>query len=170
MSDRPKVLIVDDEPDVLLTLRLILESEGFDPLLAADGETAAEFEETHRFIASSPLNYLHVFSYSDRPGTPASSMPDHVVADEVRDRSNQLRALGDNIGLDFRRTFVGRALEVLPFARPRVNGRLRALSGNFIEVGLRAEDSAVNHLIRVAGSAVRAASGERQDSIPATAA
>jgi len=40
MSERPKVLIVDDEPDVLLTLRMILESEGFDPLLAADGETA----------------------------------------------------------------------------------------------------------------------------------
>jgi DNA-binding response OmpR family regulator len=40
MSERPKVLIVDDEPDVLLTLRMILEAEGFDPLLAADGETA----------------------------------------------------------------------------------------------------------------------------------
>ena len=40
MSERAKVLIVDDEPDVLLTLRMILEAEGFDPLLAADGETA----------------------------------------------------------------------------------------------------------------------------------
>ena len=40
MSDCPRILIVDDEPDVLLTLRMILESEGFDPLLAADGETA----------------------------------------------------------------------------------------------------------------------------------
>ncbi len=40
MSDRPKILIVDDEPDVLLTLRMIFEAEGFDPLLAADGETA----------------------------------------------------------------------------------------------------------------------------------
>ncbi|MGZ4796739.1 MAG: response regulator transcription factor [Acidimicrobiia bacterium] len=40
MSEHPKVLIVDDEPDVLLTLRMILEAEGFDPLLAADGETA----------------------------------------------------------------------------------------------------------------------------------
>ena len=40
MSSKPKVLIVDDEPDVLLTLRMILESEGFDPSLAADGETA----------------------------------------------------------------------------------------------------------------------------------
>ena len=40
MHGRPKVLIVDDEPDVLLTMRMILEAEGFDPALAADGETA----------------------------------------------------------------------------------------------------------------------------------
>jgi DNA-binding response OmpR family regulator len=40
MHGKPKVLIVDDEPDVLLTLRMILEAEGFDPALAADGETA----------------------------------------------------------------------------------------------------------------------------------
>jgi DNA-binding response OmpR family regulator len=40
MHGRPTILIVDDEPDVLLTLRMILEAEGFDPSLAADGETA----------------------------------------------------------------------------------------------------------------------------------
>ena len=40
MHGKPKVLIVDDEPDVLLTMRLILEAEVFDPALAADGETA----------------------------------------------------------------------------------------------------------------------------------
>ena len=48
MHGRPKVLIVDDEPDVLLTLRMILESEGFDPSLAADGETALRrIDEEH---------------------------------------------------------------------------------------------------------------------------
>lgn len=40
MSSKPMVLIVDDEPDVLLTLRVILEASGFEPALAADGETA----------------------------------------------------------------------------------------------------------------------------------
>ena len=48
MHGRPTVLIVDDEPDVLLTLRMILESEGFDPSLAADGETALRrIDEEH---------------------------------------------------------------------------------------------------------------------------
>lgn len=40
MGHKPKILIVDDEPDVLLTLRMILEAEGFEASLAADGETA----------------------------------------------------------------------------------------------------------------------------------
>jgi len=48
MPGKPKVLIVDDEPDVLLTLRMILEAEGFDPSLAADGETALRrIDEEH---------------------------------------------------------------------------------------------------------------------------
>jgi CheY-like chemotaxis protein len=48
MSARPKILIVDDEPDVLLTLRMILEAEGFAPALAADGETALRrIDEEH---------------------------------------------------------------------------------------------------------------------------
>lgn len=48
MPGKPKVLIVDDEPDVLLTLRMILEMEGFDPSLAADGETALRrIDEEH---------------------------------------------------------------------------------------------------------------------------
>ncbi len=48
MAGKSKILIVDDEPDVLLTLRMILESEGFDAILAADGETALRrIDEEH---------------------------------------------------------------------------------------------------------------------------
>ncbi|MCU1459549.1 MAG: Response regulator receiver domain protein [Actinomycetia bacterium] len=48
MAGKSKILIVDDEPDVLLTLRMILESEGFDASLAADGETALRrIDEDH---------------------------------------------------------------------------------------------------------------------------
>jgi DNA-binding response OmpR family regulator len=48
MPGKPRILIVDDEPDVLLTLRMILESEGFESALAADGETALRrIDEEH---------------------------------------------------------------------------------------------------------------------------
>src|SRR5262249_47024695 len=101
---------------------------GADVIVGFPGESAEEFETTYRFIASSPLNYLHVFSYSDRPGTQASRLPEHVDAATVRDRSARLRALGEELGLRFRRAFLGRTLEVLPYAERRADGRLRALS------------------------------------------
>jgi threonylcarbamoyladenosine tRNA methylthiotransferase MtaB len=119
---------------------------GADVIVGFPGESDGDFEETHRFIASSPLNYLHVFSYSDRPGTPASRLPRHASPAEVRDRSARLRALGEDLGLGFRRGFVGRTLEVLPFAERRSDGRLRALATNFIEVALDADDTVVHRL------------------------
>jgi len=122
---------------------------GADVIVGFPGESAAEFEETYRFIAASPLNYVHVFSYSDRPGTPASRLPGPVSATDIRDRSARLRTLGEEIGLAFRRGFVGRILEVLPFVRRRPDGRLRALSGNFIEVALDGDPSLVQRLVPV---------------------
>lgn len=120
---------------------------GADVIVGFPGETPEEFEQTHRFIASSPLTYLHVFSYSDRPGTPASLLAGHVPPAVTRERSARLRALGGALALAFRRSFVGRTLEVLPLIKPRADGRLRALSDNFIEMGLDAHDSPVNRLL-----------------------
>ena len=59
MSVRPKVLIVDDEPDVLLSLRVILEAAGFEPSLAADGETALRRIDEEQDRKSTRLNSSH---------------------------------------------------------------------------------------------------------------
>jgi threonylcarbamoyladenosine tRNA methylthiotransferase MtaB len=109
---------------------------GADVIAGFPGETDAEFEATCRFIEASPLNYLHVFSYSARPGTPAATMPGAVPPAVVRERSARLRALGRTLSLRFRRSFVGRDLPVLVLREIRPDGRLRALSDNFIDVGL----------------------------------
>ncbi len=52
---------------------------GADVIVGFPGETEAEFEETLAFIEQAPLTYLHVFSYSDRPGTRASGMRPKVT-------------------------------------------------------------------------------------------
>ena len=109
---------------------------GADVIVGFPGETDAEFEATARLIAASPLNYLHVFSYSPRPGTPAAALPGAVPPATVRERSARLRALGRDLSLLFRRSFVGRTLEVLTLREIRPDGRLRALSGNFIDLGV----------------------------------
>ncbi len=107
-------------------------------IIGFPGESDALFEETYRFIEQSPLNYLHVFAWSPRPGTPAAELGERVHGAAVRERSARLRGLADRLGLRFRRGFEGRTLDAVILG-PREDGRVRALTGNFIEVTLPAD-------------------------------
>jgi len=109
---------------------------GADVIVGFPGETDADFDETHAFIAGSPLNYLHVFSWSPRPGTPAADYPDRVHGAVQRARSESLRELGAQLSLQFRRTFEGRRLDAVALGNRRDEPFQRALTGNFIEVDL----------------------------------
>jgi threonylcarbamoyladenosine tRNA methylthiotransferase MtaB len=109
---------------------------GADVIVGFPGETDAEFESTCRFIEASPLALLHVFPYSERPGTTAASLGDRVPPPVIAARSARLRALGGALSLRFRRRFIGRTLDVLALREVRPDGRVRALSDNFIDCGL----------------------------------
>ena len=65
---------------------------GADVMTGFPGETDAEFEETRAFIESLPFTYLHVFTYSERPGTPAAASQ-QVPMEVRRDRNRILREL-----------------------------------------------------------------------------
>ncbi|ANM29303.1 hypothetical protein ABI59_06410 [Acidobacteria bacterium Mor1] len=110
---------------------------GADVIIGFPGETDELFEECYRFIENSPLNYLHVFAWSPRPGTPAADLEDRVHGSKVKERSARLRELAARLGLRFRRGFEGRPLDAVILG-PREDGRIRALTGNFIEVSLPA--------------------------------
>jgi threonylcarbamoyladenosine tRNA methylthiotransferase MtaB len=86
---------------------------GADVMVGFPGETDAEFEETHRMIESLPLTYLHVFTYSGRPGTPAAEMPNHVLAPVARERNRILRELGLDKKRRFMHSFVGQSLQAI---------------------------------------------------------
>jgi threonylcarbamoyladenosine tRNA methylthiotransferase MtaB len=109
---------------------------GADVIVGFPGETDAEFETTCRFVEASPLAYLHVFSYSARPGTPAATMPGQVAPAVVRERSARLRATATALSLRFRRRFVGRTVEAIVLHGSRADGRIRALTDNYIDVWL----------------------------------
>jgi len=109
---------------------------GADVIVGFPGETDAEFESTCRFVEASPLAYLHVFPYSERPGTAAASLGERVPQPVIAARSARLRGLAGALSLRFRRRFVGRTLEVLALREVRPDGRVRALSDNFIDCGL----------------------------------
>src|SRR5258706_13030555 len=68
---------------------------GADVIAGFPGETNAEHAETVSFIQALPFSYLHVFSFSQRPGTRAAELANHVPAPAVKNRARELRTLGE---------------------------------------------------------------------------
>ncbi len=86
---------------------------GADVMVGFPGETETDFEETRSLIEELPLTYLHVFTYSPRPGTPSTGMRDQVPVRVARERNRILRDLAATKKLAFMQAFVGSTLEAI---------------------------------------------------------
>jgi threonylcarbamoyladenosine tRNA methylthiotransferase MtaB len=86
---------------------------GADVMTGFPGETDAEFETTRRMVEALPFTYLHVFTYSPRPGTPAAAMPNQVPVQVARERNRILRELAEKKKLAFMRSFIGKKIEAI---------------------------------------------------------
>ncbi|MCU1269474.1 MAG: MiaB-like tRNA modifying enzyme [Acidobacteriaceae bacterium] len=86
---------------------------GADVMVGFPGEIESEFEETRRMIEELPFTYLHVFTFSARPGTPAATMSNQVPVHVARERNRILRALAEGKKLGFMQSFVGHTLEAI---------------------------------------------------------
>jgi threonylcarbamoyladenosine tRNA methylthiotransferase MtaB len=144
---------------------------GADVIAGFPGETEADHRATLDFISSSPLTYLHVFSFSKRPGTAAERILKEVPTSVIRERSRELRALGQTKNAAFRATQVGRVLRVLTVrhtTRHDTAGWTPAISSNYIRVRLRGELPANQMLDVLAVSASDAfVDAEILDALPA---
>lgn len=121
---------------------------GADVMTGFPGESDAEFEESRAFIEALPFTYLHVFTYSERPGTPAAAQT-QVPMEVRRERNRVLRELAAAKNLEFRKRMIGRTLSVVTLSEG-------ALSDNFLKVSLAAPRAA-NQLIDVEIGSVNAA-------------
>jgi threonylcarbamoyladenosine tRNA methylthiotransferase MtaB len=88
-------------------------SVGSDIIVGFPGETAAHFAEMRTVLDELPLTHLHVFPYSDRPGTDASKMFPKVDGRDVRERGREVRAIGDGMARRFKASQVGRTIRAL---------------------------------------------------------
>ena len=93
--------------------KLALFGLGTDIIVGFPGETAGDFEATVEIVRNLPFSKLHVFSYSPRPGTPASSIPEQVPAKEKEMRSVRLIELGRQKRNEFAQSLVGKQASVL---------------------------------------------------------
>src|SRR5258705_4326990 len=110
---------------------------GADVIAGFPGETEEDHRATLALIGRLPLTYLHVFSFSARPGTPAADLQDHVPASEMAGRARELRALGEQKKAAFRSAQAGRTLRVLTLNGDGENCAgpwTRALSSNYADV------------------------------------
>jgi threonylcarbamoyladenosine tRNA methylthiotransferase MtaB len=102
---------------------------GADVMVGFPGESDAEFEDSRQFIESLPFTYLHVFTYSERPGTPAAEIAAQVPMKLRKERNRVLRELAAAKNLAFRERMVGQTLSAVTLHETGT-----ALSGNYLKV------------------------------------
>jgi threonylcarbamoyladenosine tRNA methylthiotransferase MtaB len=122
---------------------------GADVIVGFPGETEREFEDTLSFIDHSPLTYLHVFPYSDRPGTQASKMGPKIHPETIHERSLRLRVLGERKKAAFRDRLAGTEQRVLVLKERSPDDRLAGLTGNYLEVRVTGDDTLMNRFALV---------------------
>lgn len=86
---------------------------GSDIITGLPGETEQDFLDTVEIVERFPFSNLHVFPYSERPGTPAATLPHSVPMDARRNRAKQLIAIGERKRKEYAQSFIGKAVEVL---------------------------------------------------------
>jgi threonylcarbamoyladenosine tRNA methylthiotransferase MtaB len=106
-------------------------SIGSDIIVGFPGETDAEFDTTELILDELPLTHLHVFPYSDRPGTEASAMVGKVDGVTIRERGRRVRAIGCALSTRFRLSQTGTTRRALS-----VDDGLSAVTDNFLKVRL----------------------------------
>ena len=112
---------------------------GADVMVGFPGETDAEFDETRRMIEGSPFTYLHVFTFSARPGTLAATMPNEIPVHVARERNRILRDLAAGKKLAFMHSFIGSKVQAITL---NVEGQddnrawTEALTDNYLKMRL----------------------------------
>ncbi len=96
-------------------------------------------------IEDLPFTYLHVFTYSPRPGTPAAEMKNQVPVHIARERNHALRELASEKKLAFMRNFIGKTLEAITLnviGNDSIGEFTEALTDNYLKMRLRGSHEA----------------------------
>ncbi len=121
---------------------------GVDTIIGFPGETEETFENTYNLIKELPATYLHVFPFSSRKGTPASSFPDKVPSKIIKERCKIMRDLGNIKKKEFYKKSIGKKVEVLIEAkRDKATGFLKGMTSNYLPIFLNGNDALKNTIV-----------------------
>lgn len=121
---------------------------GVDVIVGTRGESEELFGKAYEFINGLEISQLHVFSYSERPGTQALKIDGAVPPAEKHRRSQLLIALSEEKRLAFYERHIGREAIVL-FEKPRSGMPMGGFTSNYVRVEIPANAGYVNRLVRV---------------------
>lgn len=109
---------------------------GADVIVGFPGETSEDFAQSRSLAESGLIDYLHVFSYSDRPGTTAAALSGKVPHETIRERNQILTAVSGELRFRSHQRQVGKLLEVIAEYRKTAEGYHWGISDNYIRVKL----------------------------------
>ena len=121
---------------------------GIDVITGFPGEAEENFQETYDLLARLKPSFLHIFPFSERPGTPAVEMPDKVPARVSAERVERLEALCDELHRDFCAAMVGKEADVL-FESTIKGGMMFGYTGNYVRVKMPYRRDLINQICRV---------------------
>lgn len=124
---------------------------GIDVMVGFPGEGEEEFNNTLQLIEELPVAYLHVFPYSERPGTLASKLPGKINDAVKKRRSELLRNLGEKKRNAFAERFIGKKLTVLfEDKKDKNTGFMKGFSDNYVPIFVRNGNSSLaNRMVNV---------------------
>ncbi len=118
---------------------------GIDVIVGFPGETEEDFLETYRFINDLNISYLHVFTYSERPNTPAAEMTGVVSVQERRRRNQMLTILSEKKRRYFYEKHLGEVRPVL-FEKSKEAGRMAGFTDNYIKIDTPLNEALLNEI------------------------
>jgi len=119
-----------------------------DVIVGFPGETKEDFNDAYNFIKSQDITYLHVFTYSERPGTKALLMEGKVDEREKHRRSVLLHELSETKKKHFYSSQIGKTAEVL-WESDNNNGFMHGFTGNYVKVRTPFNALLINSITRV---------------------
>ena len=121
---------------------------GVDVIVGFPGEGEEEFMETYNLLEEVGASFLHIFPFSERPGTPAVDMPGKVQSRISTERVSRLEELSTKLNRAFAERFIGTERDVL-FESTNHNGVMYGYTDNYLRVSTPFDEKVVNNICRV---------------------
>lgn len=121
---------------------------GVDLIVGARGETDELFEKSKAFVESLPISRLHVFTYSERPGTRALEIEHEVSQEEKHRRTREMLAISERKLSDFTSKYIGKVRPVL-IEHSRADGSMEGFTDNYLRISIKPDSSLSNTIQKV---------------------